>query len=197
MAYAVRISTIIFGSMIFAVGINLFLVPFRVLDGGFIGLALIINYLTGIKVGFIFIILSIPIYIFAWFQYRSFFYRSVIGMLLSSLFIDFFYPYQFYFVHYIKLTPRVSSILGGIIVGIGMGLLLKNGTSISGSDMLAQIISKNLHINVGITILIFDTIIVCLGGLFISIETFYLSILTILAVGTTTSLVTYHNKLQH
>lgn len=52
---------IVFGSLILSVGINFFLVPFDLLDGGIIGIGLIIKYILGIKVGLTIIVLSIPI----------------------------------------------------------------------------------------------------------------------------------------
>lgn len=194
MKYIGKMIAILLGSTIFAIGIDFFLVPFRTLDGGIIGLALIINYLTGLKVGLTFVIFSIPVYIYVWYHYRSFFYNSVVGLLVSSLVIDFLFPYQFYFVHYVKLTPLVSSIIGGAFVGLGIGFMLRNNTSISGADMLAQILSNGLHINVGVMIFLLDAIVISLGGFLISLNTFYYSIITIIAVGFATSVVTLNHK---
>jgi len=189
-----KLIAIIIGSISIAVGINFFLVPFRILDGGIIGLALIINYLTGFKVGFTIILLSFPIYLYSWFRYRSFFYNSILGLLISSFFIDLLYPYQYYFIHYVALSSIASAISGGILVGLGIGLMLKNNTSVSGTDMLAQIIANIIAINVGIMIFFFDSIVILLGGLLISVETLILSIITITFVGIATSIMTAKHK---
>lgn len=188
------ILAIIISSIIISIGVNFFLVPFRILDGGIIGLSLIINYLTGLKIGFTIVLFSFPIYLFSWFKYRKFFYNSILGLLVSSFFIDLLYPYQFYFTYYIQLTSTTSSIIGGVLIGIGIGLMLRNNTSVSGTDMLAQIISNLLTINVGVIIFLLDFMVIVLGGILISIETLYLSILAITSVGIATSVVTINHS---
>lgn len=64
---------IVLGSFILSVRINFFLVPFELLDGGIIGLGLIIKYVLGIKAGLTIIVLSIPIFAMAWFCYEIIF----------------------------------------------------------------------------------------------------------------------------
>lgn len=188
-----NISAILISSIIISIGVNFFLVPFQILDGGIIGLSLIINYLTGLKIGLTIILFSFPIYLYSWFKYRGFFYNSILGLLISSFFIDLLYPYQFYFTYYIRLTSLTSSIIGGLLIGIGIGLMLRNNTSVSGTDMLAQIISNLLKKNVGIIIFLLDFMVIVLGGILISIETLYLSIIAIISVGLATSVVTINH----
>ena len=77
------------GSFILAVGINMFLTPYEILDGGIIGLSLILHYLFRLKIGLMIILLSLPIFILAWFKYRDYFYNSLHGLLVSSFTIDF------------------------------------------------------------------------------------------------------------
>ncbi|MFT9485965.1 MAG: YitT family protein [Tepidibacillus sp.] len=185
---------ILLGSLILAVGINFFLVPFHLLDGGMIGIALIVNYLSGLKVGLTIILLSIPIYLLTWFKYRSFFYHSIHGMLISSLFIDVLRPYQYYFLYYVELDPLSSSIIGGLFVGTGIGIMLRFKTSTGGTDLLAQYLSTILPINVGLIIFMIDAIVIYLGGVLISKETLILSFITIMAVGVATSLLTWKQK---
>ncbi len=132
------------------------------------------------------ICLSIPIFMIAWFYYRDFFYNSLHGMIISSFLIDLFRPLQ----HLIRVEPMISSILGGILVGLGIGLMLKYKTSTGGTDLIAQFICDKTGINVGIIIFLIDAMVVLLGGLLISASTLLLSIVTILFVGMTTSLIT-------
>lgn len=177
---------LIIGSILLSLGINLFLVPHEILDGGTVGIGLIANYLWGFNTGLIVIILSVPIFIFAWFHYRNYFYNSLHGMMLSAFFIDFLSPVS----NLIEIEAIYSSILGGILVGIGIGLMLQFQTSTGGSDFIAQFLCEKTGINVGIYILLIDSIVIILGGLLLSSETFYLSIITLLFIGITTSLVT-------
>jgi uncharacterized membrane-anchored protein YitT (DUF2179 family) len=177
---------IIIGSILISLGINYFLVPYKVLDGGIIGIGLIVNYLWGLKAGLMIIIFSIPIFFIAWFGYRDYFYNSLHGMVISSFFIDILNPIHTFF----RIEAVLSSIIGGILVGLGIGLMLKYKTSTGGTDLVAQFISDKTGINVGILIFIIDAIVILSGGLLFSTETLLLSIITILFVGITTSLFT-------
>jgi uncharacterized membrane-anchored protein YitT (DUF2179 family) len=177
---------IVLGSLLVALGVNVFLAPFEVLDGGVIGLALILKYLWDVKAGFTMIVLSVPIFILAWFRYRSYFYNSLHGMLASSFLIDLLHPLQHQF-HY-ELGPLVSALIGGTMVGTGIGLMLRYNTSTGGTDLLSQFFADTFSINVGWLILLLDGFIVLLGGLLISWETFFLSIATILSGGIATGL---------
>ena len=191
MSFLYRAISIVIGSIILAIGINFFLIPFHILDGGVIGLALIVNYLTGFKVGLMMILFSLPIYLFAWFQSKSFFYNSLHGLLISSFFIDIAYPYTYYFHYYFHVSPLESSIYGGLLVGSGIGLMLRAGASTGGLDLLAQFLAKHFSLNVGVIIFLFDASIITLGGFLLSRNNLLLSFITIVSVGVATSLITW------
>lgn len=175
---------IVIGSVLLSLGINLFLAPYEVLDGGIIGIGLILNYLWGLKTGLMILFLSIPIFIIAWFHYRDYFYNSLHGMVVSSFFIDLLKPID----SYIHIDAIFSSILGGILVGLGIGLMLRFRTSTGGTDLIAQFLYDKTGINVGILIFTIDSLVILIGGLLLSSETMFLSSITILFVGLTTSL---------
>lgn len=174
------------GSFILAVGINMFLTPYEILDGGIIGLSLILHYLFRLKIGLMIILLSLPIFILAWFKYRDYFYNSLHGLLVSSFTIDLLKPLRYI----IEMDALFGAIIGGLLVGFGIGLMLRFETSTGGTDLMAQFISDHTKVNVGIVIFIIDAIIVVLGGLLLSASTLLLSIITILCVGIPTSLMT-------
>ncbi|SEM93896.1 Uncharacterised 5xTM membrane BCR, YitT family COG1284 [Lihuaxuella thermophila] len=178
-------------SAVLAIGINCFLAPYRVLDGGMIGIGLICKYLWGVKAGFTILLLSVPIFALAWFYDRDYFYNSVYGMLISSFFIDLLQPLQFKFLACVRLDPLSSSIVGGILVGWGIGMMLRHETSTGGTDLLAQLLASVFRINVGVLIFMIDAMVISLGGWLISKETLLLSLITITAVGLTTSLCTW------
>ena len=177
---------IVFGSILVAIGINFFLVPFHLLDGGGIGLGLIIHYLFDVKVGLAIIGISVPIFLVAWVNYRSFFYNGIHGLLISSLIIDFLYP-----LHRLgeKIVPNgvIGALCGGILVGLGIGLMLQWDTTICGTDLLAQIVSKLVKVNAGISIFLLDLFVVLLGSIFVDSVSIFYSSLTVLTVGITTS----------
>ncbi|MFC7321062.1 YitT family protein [Halobacillus campisalis] len=182
-----KASAILIGSVFLSLGINLFLIPHQVLDGGVIGLGLIANYVWDLQVGFTIICVSIPIFTIAWFQFRSYFYNSLHGLLVSSFLIDVLSDTRNYQVN---IDPAVSSILGGVLVGCGIGYMLRHQTSTGGTDLLAQMIAKFMKVNVGFVILFIDLIVILLGGYLFSAHTLLLSTLTIISVALATMLLT-------
>ncbi|RHW34717.1 hypothetical protein D1B33_13795 [Lysinibacillus yapensis] len=177
---------IIVGSILLSLGINVFLTPHEILDGGIIGLSLILHYLFQLKIGLMIIVLSAPIFVLAWFKYRTYFFNSLHGLLISSMVIDLLKPLR----TAVRIDPLLSSVLGGIFVGLGIGLMLRFETSTGGTDLLAQFISDQTSINVGVVIFIIDAAVILIGGLLISPSTLLLSMVTILSVGIFTSLLT-------
>ena len=83
---------IFIGSLLVAIGVNLFLVPFELLDGGALGISLIFHYVQDISIGWALLVVNIPIFILAWFLYRSFFYNGIHGLLFSSFNDRYFVP---------------------------------------------------------------------------------------------------------
>lgn len=180
--------TILIGSFLVACGVNAFLLPHGLLDGGALGISLIFHYALDVKVGMTFLLISIPIFVLAWIFYRSFFYNGIHGMLFSSLIIDVCYPLQIIGSETL-LSPLVSAACGGILIGSGVGIMLRHDISIGGTDLLAQMIAKKLTINPGIMILIIDILIVSVGSYLIQSVHLLLSVTTVLFVGLTTSVI--------
>lgn len=175
---------VIVGSLLLGVGVNGFLVPHHLLDGGMIGIGLIIHYYYGFPTGLTMIILSTPLYVLAYILERKYFFHSLTGLMMSSFSIDLFAPVA----KEIHLGILPSAILGGILVGCGIGLMLRYETSTGGMDLLAQLIHKFFPVNVGILIFILDGLVVVSGLKVIGMEKFTFSLLTISCVGLMTSL---------
>lgn len=175
------------GSMLISLGINFFLIPDHVLDGGMIGVGLIFNYVWGLKVGLTIILCSIPIFLVAWFRYRLYFYNSLHGLLISSFFIDVFHVLRPY---HLPLDPAMSSIVGGMFVGGGIGLMLRNDTSTGGTDLLAQMIADVARLNVGFVIFLIDAVVIGISGYLFSTQTLLLSAMAVLSVALVTMITT-------
>lgn len=190
-----KIFAVLIGSILLASGIDFFLVPFKIMDGGVIGIALICKYILGFHTGLTMLICSIPIYILAFFYNRNLFYSSIHGLLLSTLAIDMLFPYRVDLLPYVYLLPPwVSAIVGGIFVGTGIGIMLRNHTSTGGTDLLGQFISDWVKINVGFIIMIIDAVIIGIGGLLISAETMWLSFIAVITIGLATGVCTMKKK---
>ncbi|WP_226584418.1 YitT family protein [Halobacillus litoralis] len=174
---------ILIGSFILSLGINFFLIPDHVLDGGIIGIGMIANYMWGMKVGLTIICFSIPIFTLAWFYFRAYFYNSLHGLLVSSFSIDVLQGLRAY---HLPIDPAISSIIGGALVGGGIGIMLRHQTSTGGTDLLAQMIADWCKVNVGFVILAIDAVVIGASGVLFSVETLLLSAITILSVGLVT-----------
>ncbi|MFJ7972561.1 YitT family protein [Psychrobacillus sp. NPDC096389] len=179
---------ILIGSIFIALGINFFLVPFHLLDGGGIGLGLIIHYLVEVKVGIAILCISVPIFLLAWFYYRPFFYNGIHGLLVSSVVIDFLYPLHIVGEKFIS-SGLVGAICGGLLIGVGVGIMLRSSITIGGTDLLAQMLARRLHINPGLCILSIDVVIVSVGSILVEAVSFIYSCITVISVGITTSFI--------
>jgi uncharacterized membrane-anchored protein YitT (DUF2179 family) len=183
-----KLIAIVAGCLLIAVGIDFFLMPIKVLDGGIIGIALIANYLFQVRVGLFLFLCSIPVFVYAWFQDKTIMLHSLYGMLFLSYFIDILEPYSYHFRNEFRMNPFTSSTIGGLLIGVGFGILLRYNTSTGGLDLVAKLLTDKRRINVGIIIWILDAIIVSIGGMLFSADTFFLSAATVCAGGLATSL---------
>lgn len=156
------IGTIV-GSFIMAVGIALFLLPNQLSSGGIAGIATITYYLLKIPMGTVIMAINIPLFLFSGYKIgTAFFIKSIIGTISLSFFIDILD----------KIEPLTNDrflacVYGGIIIGIGTAILLKENSSTGGSDLISYIAKKyNPTIRTSNIILIIDFIIICLNMLF-------------------------------
>ncbi|MCM3114430.1 YitT family protein [Neobacillus sp. MER 74] len=188
-----KLAAMLLGSLLLSLGVNGFLVPYHLLDGGVIGLGLIIHYFYGWPAGLSIIVLSLPLYVLAWFFERRYFYYSLHGLIISSFCIDFLS-----FINgKIEIGILPSTIIGGLLVGIGIGLMLRYETSTGGTDLLAQLLTKFTSVNIGIIIFLIDGLVITSGIQVVGLEKFFYSLLTIICVGVMTALTVRGNNNQH
>jgi uncharacterized membrane-anchored protein YitT (DUF2179 family) len=176
----------ILSSILIGIGINGFIIPIHLINGGLWGVSLIINYLLGFKIAITFLCLNVPIYLMASFYDKAYFVYGLMGITISSVVIGFLTPLQFM----IHLPTLYSVILGGTVIGLGVGFMLREHISPGGIDLLALIISKWLSINVGIALIILDLIIILIGVMILRDERLLYSLLIITIVGLTTTMLT-------
>ncbi|MBS4173181.1 YitT family protein [Bacillus sp. FJAT-49736] len=181
-----KVGQIILGSILLSIGVNGFLIPHHLLDGGLMGIALITYYFFSIPTAVSMICLSIPLYIFAFFYYRRYFYNSLFGLVFCSFFLDLFT----FLSNRIHFPIFISALIGGALIGIGAGLILAAGVAGDGLDLFAQMVGAFSSINVGIIIFMLDTIVLLLGMNFLGLSIFLYSLLATITVGFFTSLLT-------
>jgi uncharacterized membrane-anchored protein YitT (DUF2179 family) len=176
----------VLSSILIGIGINGFIIPIHLINGGLWGVSLIINYLLGIKIAITFLFLNIPIYLLASLYDKAYFVYGLMGITISSIIIGLLTPLQFM----IQMPTLYSVILGGIAIGFGVGFMLREHISPGGIDLLALLISKWLSINVGLALIILDLIIILIGVMILRDERLLFSLIIISIVGLTTTMLT-------
>lgn len=147
----VSVPVMTLGAFLVAAGFNLFLIPHQLLAGGISGISMIIGYITGGNIGWLYLILNIPVLIWGWFAVgHRFIYWSIFSVLASTFFL------QFIPVRKIAEDILLGSVFGGIIIGFGSGLLLRYGGSSGGFDIVASIVTRKRDLPVGMIIFILN-----------------------------------------
>ena len=159
-----NLSLVIFGSVIMAIGYSLFLIPHHFVPGGVSGIAMIVNYFTRLPLGTLIMVLNIPVFIVGIrIMGRKYGLRSLLGMVVSSVLIDFFHEV----VGLESATDNaiLAAIYGGFMLGVGLGLVFRGRASTGGSDIIGQILNKYTGVSIGIGIMLIDFFIISASGL--------------------------------
>lgn len=150
------IGEVALGSALYSLGMNLFYTPAKLLAGGVTGFAQILNYEFNLPVALMVIVLNIPMFILGIiFVSKKFILYSAIGMAIFSGFIQLFSGLS------LPFTSQLTSVVGGgVLVGLGLGLIYRSGASVGGTDIIAKILQKYLSINMAVSGLAINTVIV-------------------------------------
>ncbi len=154
----------IFGSLIMAIGVSLFLLPNELSSGGLTGVATILYYTLKMPMGTTILALNIPLFLFSGYKIgKDFFFKTIIGTTSLSIFIDILEK-----IPALTEDKILASVYGGILVGIGTAIILKAHSSTGGSDLLAFIIKEyRPKVEMGRALVIIDFIIVFLNIIFL------------------------------
>jgi uncharacterized membrane-anchored protein YitT (DUF2179 family) len=161
---AVSFVHIFVGSVIMSLSYSLFMIPHHFVPGGVSGVAIIINYFTHLPVGVMMMIFNIPVFIFGIRTMgKTYGIKSLVGMILSSLMIDFFY--EVLRIRDATENPVLASIYGGIMLGVGLGIIFRGRASTGGTDIVGQVLNKYTGVSVGVGIMLVDFVIISASGL--------------------------------
>ena len=144
-SYVVQIIQIFIGATIASIGLEIFLVPNNVIDGGVVGLAIMARYLTGLPFGVFLVAFNIPFLFLAYKHIgKNFVISTIIAVILLSICSEVAGEFP-------KATndPFLAAIFGGIIDGIGVGLIMRAGGSLDGTEIVAIIGDKHSPFSVG------------------------------------------------
>ena len=151
-------TVMVIGLALYAFGITAFLIPLKIAGGGVTGISMLVYYATGFGTGYTYFIINIFLILIAIkvlgvnFGIKTIFSMSIIAILLNVM--------QNYVHGPILNDMFLSSVLSGILGGVGIGLIFNEGGSTGGTDIIAMIINKYRNISPGRIIMYCDVIII-------------------------------------
>ncbi|MHC1761599.1 MAG: YitT family protein [Negativicutes bacterium] len=152
------------GSVLAASGLEFFLVPNQIIDGGVVGLSIMASHLTQYPLGLFIIVLNLPFLYLGYLQIgRSFTMATLFSVISLAFWVSVFHPIP-------ELTQDVflAAIFGGILVGIGVGLIIRYGGSLDGTEIIAIIFDKRTGFSVGEIVMFMNLFILGSAGLIFS-----------------------------
>ena len=161
------------GAMITAFALESFLVPNNIIDGGVIGISMIASHITKWNLGLLILILNTPFIIMAFKKMGGkFVVQTAFANIILAVFLNIFHHYK------VTLDLLLATVFGGIILGLGVGIILKHEGSLDGTEMLSLVVSKKLGVSVGEFIMGINVFIYLAAGKVFSWESAMYSIMT-------------------
>ena len=151
---------LIIGSLIYSAGLEIFLVPNNIIDGGIVGISIMASYLTGIPFGVYMLVLNLPFLYLGYKQIgKTFAISTIVSIIAISVFSEFLEP-----VPQITQDYFLAAIFGGIIAGAGVGLVIRQGGSLDGTEITAIILDRKTSFSVGEVVMFFNLFILGAAG---------------------------------
>lgn len=151
---------LIIGSLIYSAGLEIFLVPNNIIDGGIVGISIMASYLTGIPFGVYMVVLNLPFLYLGYKQIgKTFAISTIVSIIALSIFSEFLEP-----VPQITEDYFLAAIFGGIIAGAGVGLVIRQGGSLDGTEITAIILDRKTSFSVGEVVMFFNLFILGAAG---------------------------------
>lgn len=164
---------IFIGAVLTAVGLEIFLVPNNVIDGGIVGVSIMLSHVTGKSLGLFIFILNIPFFYLGYKQMgKTFAISTIFGIAVLSVFTALFHP-----VPAFTDDILLASVFGGMALGVGVGLVIRYGGALDGTEILAILITRKTPFSVGEIIMFFNIFILGAAGFVFSWDRAMYSIL--------------------
>ena len=163
------------GILLASIGLKAFLLPNGFLDGGVTGIAILLSQVLELDISIVLIIVSIPFLFIGWNTLnKRIVLKSFISITILAICI--------HLENFSSLTDDklLIAIFGGLFLGSGIGITIKNGAVLDGSEILGIFINDRFGISIGKVILLFNIILFSVTAILISVEVSMYSILTFL-----------------
>ncbi len=161
------------GAFIAAGAIEGFLLPNNIIDGGVIGISMIASYLSKVNLGLLVVLINLPFILLAFTKMgKKFVFQTFYAVIIFSLALNVFSG------HVVTTDQLLATVFGGIVLGTGVGIILKNEGSLDGTEILSLVLSKKWGLSVGEFIMGLNIVIYCGAGLVFGWEKAMYSMLT-------------------
>ena len=154
------------GAAAAAYALECILVPNTILDGGVNGISIILNIIFGWRLSILIPLINVP---FLYIGYKNlggkFLFKALYSIIVFSILLEVFH-------HFDVLTYNIllSTIYGSLLLGLGVGVIIRAGGCLDGTESLGIVISKNTNISVGQFVLICNAIIFTVAGYFFGVD---------------------------
>jgi uncharacterized membrane-anchored protein YitT (DUF2179 family) len=150
---------VILGSLIVAFAFNFFLVPYGILSSGISGIAILIGLITPFNTGLLNLVFNLPLLILGYYKLgKTITINTMICVVSLSTFL--------YLLPSVRVTDNIllSTVFGGVIGGIGIGIILKYAGTSGGLDIIAIMISRTSNVSIGLLLTSMNGVIVLISG---------------------------------
>ena len=162
------------GILLAAIALEVFLIPNKIIDGGITGVSIILSFLTNINLSIFIIILNVP-FLLLGFRHlgKNFLIQSTVAMALFSVLLEIFKQ-----VDVVTNDVLLATVFGGILLGIGVGFVIRYGACLDGVETVAILINKKTSFSVGQVILLVNLVIYMVAGILFGWDRALYSIMT-------------------
>ena len=162
------------GILLAALALEVFLIPNRIIDGGITGISIILSFLTNINLSIFIVIINIP-FLLLGFKHlgKNFLIQSSVAMILFSLLLEAFKQ-----VDVVTSDILLATVFGGLLLGIGVGFVIRYGACLDGVETIAILINKKTSFSVGQVILLVNLVIYMVAGILFGWDRALYSIMT-------------------
>ncbi len=155
-----RVTMVTMGALLFAFGLELLLVPNNVMDGGIVGISIILSHFLGLPIGVFIFILNLPFIFLGYKQIgKTFALTTSLGITILSV--------ATVLLHHLEPFTKdllLATIFGGILLGLGVGIVIRYGGCLDGTEVMAILFNKKTPFSVGEIILFINIAIFTIAG---------------------------------
>ena len=162
--FARKIIMVMIGAMIMAVGLELFLVPNQIMDGGIVGISIIMSHLLSLPLGLFIFVLNIP-FIFLGYKQLGKTFAILTGLGITTLSVT---TIGLHNLEPFTTDSLLATVFGGIVLGTGVGIVIRYGGSLDGTEILAILFNRKLPFSVGEIVMFMNVIIFSAAGFIFS-----------------------------